>query len=829
MAKSPITLVKINNTETKLSVNKTQVSSLNMPISFKIKGKKDTEYNLVNLCYHQESKTLGLAKINRTEKIFLLYKLLLQKKKSDSDETVIQFLAIFRRFVSYCDSKKVCPFSLNGYLSYIGNNGELWRLVNLYNKRKRNYYEYNDGAELGIKESSAKASKVILNSILLSYHVDIAPNQDGLSKFKGNKTGSTKPYTKKELDTALRRINHYFQSLSEQLISYKKNNPIALPPQKLEVITDIQNNEVITQSVGSRGFGPASPFNQCMCSGYLLFCYYTAFNKSSITELRHPIINITSDKLSKTSPSVKVKAYKGRSHSAISALFLGDETGNTHPNLDTLLSENKEEIQEGFITATMDKRDKNGITTGLDFIKILSELSSLYSSYQYGKIFYGINENNEITPLNIDNASLKISENLSLFTDDRHYLADHFITLFNQIQNENKVTLTKLSRSQYASEMIQKTTLALCPKSSKIRSIELAFAAISCMTSLTLRNIIMPLIYLPIDGDNNYITIKFNYSNGNKEAFTIEKKYMKFFKKLEAYAAKYNKLPIKRTVQKNHSPISKPPFLLPLGKRRETKQWQGLQCIISYNKLTSYGVVTSNFLLNLNASRFRLTTSNQEYNESDQGRSARKILTHSKRTQDMHYPDGHPDTNTRMTSQGMQIMEQIADGKPPQEAKLHVQKEQKLEMLTYDEYKRLKIPSNANGIACNGQPEFVEQKDYHYTARKFAEKNSFIKHNEDITCYQLDLCPFCKSAKLVDDPHSVYKLLSFIEAIKDSISLLPERAEVIIKKANHFELLLEDIPSSTLELAVNKQLKQGRYFLFKQSDYVLKYLLQGNP
>lgn len=144
--------------------------------------------------------------------------------------------------------------------------------------------------------------------------------------------------------------------------------------------------------------------------------------------------------------------------------------------------------------------------------------------------------------------------------------------------------------------------------------------------------------------------------------------------------------------------------------------------------------------------------------------------------------------------------------------------------MEYEVWKKRNQPTNPNGIDCNGKVDLVYEKDWHYAARKFAEKRGIIKEGQDITCYQYDLCIFCKSAKLVDDPYAIYKLLSFLEALEEGIDQYPERAAIIQLKIEQFQLHLKDLPLETIEKAEDLLEEKGRYPLFDSLSSVTQYL-----
>ncbi|WP_237333076.1 hypothetical protein, partial [Vibrio anguillarum] len=66
------------------------------------------------------------------------------------------------------------PFSQGGYLSYVGNSGQLWRLVNAANEPKRYHFQYHDGEEAGLLEDTAFIQKTLLDILLTVLDFDVS-------------------------------------------------------------------------------------------------------------------------------------------------------------------------------------------------------------------------------------------------------------------------------------------------------------------------------------------------------------------------------------------------------------------------------------------------------------------------------------------------------------------------------------------------------------------------------------------------------------------------------------------------------------------------------
>ncbi|MBF4437632.1 hypothetical protein ERJ77_24730, partial [Vibrio anguillarum] len=68
--------------------------------------------------------------------------------------TISSFYENLRSYIAFCDTVNVDPFTESGYLKFAGNDGELRHRIKMFSPSKR-LWEYNNGDELGIKESTA--------------------------------------------------------------------------------------------------------------------------------------------------------------------------------------------------------------------------------------------------------------------------------------------------------------------------------------------------------------------------------------------------------------------------------------------------------------------------------------------------------------------------------------------------------------------------------------------------------------------------------------------------------------------------------------------------
>lgn len=388
MAKSPIASVKKSTTPPPSPSHGGGIEQLDMVVALNNKlgsAKATTTFNLKRLCHKQCDPSQELAIPCRRKMVKKFYKDIIQGMKDGmSHATLIRNIEVFSAYLKGSDTLNVDPFSEDGYKAM---HDASWEKVVVATEAKKYIFQYEDGEQLGYKEGTAQGNKSIQDAILNRIGFDVGRLQSSLKQFKKDKRPTTVPYEQpNEWQTMLRRLNYYFTNLATRLIAYRDANPTLPPPDALkDVVIDVVDGKEITidlKSTINRGFIAAnSPFNQAMASGYLLFAYYTAFNTTSILDVRHPISIIKEERAGRTSRTVKVKGYKGRSNSEVRALF-----ESIDESLHVVSNDTTEDA--GIVVTDIDKRDTNGIEDGVTFIEILSTLSEIYSTEEFGRLFY---------------------------------------------------------------------------------------------------------------------------------------------------------------------------------------------------------------------------------------------------------------------------------------------------------------------------------------------------------------------------------------------------------------------------------------------------------
>ncbi|CAH1229298.1 conserved hypothetical protein [Vibrio harveyi] len=821
MAKSPIASVKKSTTPPPLPSNGVAVEELDMIVALNNQlgvGSATTTINLRRLCHKQCDPSQELAIPCRRKMVKKFYKDILQRMKDGmSHATLKRQIGVFNAYLRGSDNLNVDPFSEDGYKAMHNAN---WEKVAAATETKKYIFQNEDGEQLGNKEGTAQGVKVVLDSILNKIGFDVGRFQSSLKQFRKDNRNTTVPYKPNEWQTMLRRLNYYFTNLATRLIAYKDANPSLPPPDAFkDVVIDVVDGKEITidlKSIISNGsIAGTSPFNQAMASGYLLFAYYTAFNTTSILDVRHPINIIKEERAGRTSRTVKVKGYKGRSNSEVRALF---------ESLDESLHVASNDATEGagIIVADIDKRDTNGIEDGVTFIEILSTLSEIYSTEEFGRLFYLYTSSG--VGLFVDDIIPSVAMNLGLYSSSRYGLSDYFIKLFYDLYSGNTYPLYSVVNTPDRGKVVNKSLVEPPTGVSLTRRLRsMMFGAIQCLTDIELKGIIMPLEYGEPDDDGN-MKVRFKYYDGRDGDFVVPIQYKEFLKKVEAYSNTFNPIPSPKDANGYGSISNKAPYLLPMGGKFKTRQWNTPKDILGRRFLSDYGLRYDDFYLSLLSSRIRATTSNQEYSPEDNGFSAKEILQNSLETLMVSYLNGHPTENQRMVSQGMNSLVRIASGQSRNDAVASLKTEFGIPVLAYEEYKARNMPTNPNGVLCDGVARVSGKDGTHYGAKKFANNEIEGADVGDIPCYQYDLCVKCKSAQLVDDVHAVYKLISFIDALEDAIHLYPERANVIESRVASFYSKLDTLPESTREKAEEMLDENGRYFMFEEYSSVMQYL-----
>ncbi|XNT06710.1 hypothetical protein AB6C95_012910 [Vibrio cyclitrophicus] len=166
---------------------------------------------------------------------------------------------------------------------------------------------------------------------------------------------------------------------------------------------------------------------------------------------------------------------------------------------------------------------------------------------------------------------------------------------------------------------------------------------------------------------------------------------------------------------------------------------------------------------------------------------------------------------------GYKYSEHIAKGSSLDEAKEYVASNHAIPMLAYDEWHKKKAEkkakTNPNGIICNGQQSIKGSKS---TQR---ETNKSMGVN--LPCAEYDMCYKCKSAKAIDDVQAIYKLISFIDVLKEALDLLPDAKAEVFEKIEAYEYTLDGASTNVYENAMDLFKKNGRHLRVSTDHAIL--------
>jgi hypothetical protein len=696
--------------------------------------------------------------------------------KGKSSNTVTNIYIILQAFISFCDAIEVVPFSEEGYLKYAGNDGELRHRIKMYIPSKKLWERQHDD-ELGIKEISAAT---ILSNLRIALTWCGLPADSWVNLHKGFSGEKTpfKGYSETEEKLLITRLNVLFFTLAPQLIAAKKENLIL--PDELPISIDLGGyQEVISiqtslkvqtngQSKNSTAVRPSAAFNMVMASAYHLMCFFTSLNDSLIRGIAHPITTHT-DERDKNLQVVKVSGHKARANTEVDAIL----------------------TNENNVTFDVDKRD------GVKFINILKELSKLYGSGEKNSplLFVLNNIGEESDGFNLKALNKHLTSELNLISPNRVSTLPWFKELYYSYRNQQVININKKT-NEFGRVLVSKV-ISPCTKSQATQgATNTAYCILSCYTDITLKGILLPISYSEKDSSGN-ISVSFKYRIGDCGSFTIPAADKALVQDIEKYATE---LAAKQRTKKHER------LLLKRGSEKHPpKDWEGISPLTS-SKMYSWSIETNDYFISLQSSRWREMTSNQVYSDNGIG-SVQSLLQNLLDTIEKHYVNGDLRLNKIIISQAMQVMEQLGEGTSLEQAKEIITAKLGIPMLTHDEWQKKQEEENAktnpNGINCNGQQNIKGGKS--------TQRETHNSMGLKLPCAEYDICYKCQSAKAVDDVQSIYKLISFIDVLKETLDHYPNAIDEVHQKIAAFEFTLDGASNEVFEGAMALFIKNGRH------------------
>lgn len=687
-------------------------------------------------------------------------------------KTVSGYYGVLRPFIVFCDAVNVDPFSEAGYLKYAGNDGELRHRIKMYSPSKK-LWEMSHGDELGIQESSAGNITSLLRTALSWCGLPASTWATHHRGFTGETTPN-KGYSDAEEEVLVARLSELFFILAPQLIAAKKENLVL--PDELPVIIDLGDHQEvisITTSLKARTHGnsqtgtsvkPSAAFNMAMGAAYHLMCFFTSLNDSNVRGIAHPV-TIHTDERDKSLKVVKVSSYKARANKEVDALL-------TNQSFD------------------VDKRD------GVKFIKTLETLSALYGGGEEGtELLFTLNNQGEKSiTLDMTQLNKHLTVELNLLSPTRASSLPWLKELFYSYINQQFITLKK-ETNRLGRNVVSKLKLPCAKAPAGRGATSAAYCILSCYTDLPLKGILLPLTYSEKDANGN-IKVSFKYRNGESHHFSVPAADKALIQDIEQYATELADKQTKRFER----------LLLKRGHESTApKDWGGISPI-SATRIKRWSIETNEYFISLQSSRWRETTSNQVF--SDSGASGvQSVLQNLLQTIDRHYANGDPRLNKIIISQALQVMEKMNEGTGLEQAKEIVATKLGITMLTHDEWKKKqkdeRAKTNPNGIHCNGQQSIVGGKN---TQRK---TNNAV--GLSLPCAEFDMCHKCQSAKAVDEVQSIYKLISFIDVLKESLDQYTDVKADVHEKIAAFEFTLDGASENVYDDAMSLFNKNGRH------------------
>ncbi|MDD1828375.1 hypothetical protein LRP52_40050, partial [Photobacterium sp. ZSDE20] len=417
------------------------------------------------------------------------------------------------------------------------------------------------------------------------------------------------------------------------------------------------------------------------------------------------------------------------------------------------------------------------------------------------------------------------------FSDSRVGVAERLAESINSLCDDGYIEEVRVKTNDVGTRSVEKIKTYFKPRSNQrtLTMHRLSLAFMQCFTSQSLRHAQMPLFFSEPDKKGKVtITCTSNLSTSMSASDSVvrmyaDESYVPVFKKIEDWAT--TRFPLTRKRKRGNQYTSKQDFddtdfnieptkgksyILPIGNR-DTRRPFGVYPITS-NFLSRLGITATKFYCSLNSSRFRKTVADNEYRYGSEA-SAMAVLQNTRKVFEEHYANGHSGENNEIIAQALDVILEMIKGLELEEAKQKVREEWKVEVLTFEQYKEKKKPTNPNGIFCNGKADFEGKQDT--LAQKAANDLGVTDAETKTNCYQYDRCDECLSAKLVDDPEQVYKLLSSIESLIDASELHPEN-EALDDKILSFEALISaNISEDVLEQAEAMLRANGRYFMYQ--------------
>ena len=689
----------------------------------------------------------------------------------NSAKTVVGTYESLRAYIAFCDAVNVDPFTEAGYLKYAGNDGELRHRIKVFAPSKR-LWEYSHNDELGIKEVTAAMTLSSLRKALNWCSLPVSDWALLHRRFSGELTPQ-KGYSEEEEKLLVARLSNLFFTLAPQLIAAKENNTPTL--ETLPIIIALGEHEEVvhiptsldavggvTHKNGAR-VNAGAAFNLTMAAAYHLMCFFTSLNDGNIRDIAHPI-KVHTEERDKNLQTVKVSSYKSRASKEVDALLVGERFD-------------------------VDKRN------GVKFILLLERLSKLYGNAEDGsELLFNLNSDaDKSDKFHLKQINHKLVNLLHLLSPYRVGNIPWFKELFYSYRNQQAIKLKKVS-NHFGRSFVYRKAQAISKTKAGQGTNNSAYCIISCYTDLPLKGILLPLSYSEKDSDSN-ITVSFNYRNGKGGFFKVPASDLELIKDIEQYANE----------NADKHPKKYERLLLAKSSSYGLRDWEGISPISS-SLVRTWSVEPNHYYVSLQSSRWREMTSNQAYAEGGI-QVAQSLLQNTRETLERDYLNGDPLLNKVSVSYGLEVLQNIEDESGLDQAKATVVKRRGIPMYSHDEWMKKRatghVTTNPNGLTCNGQQVMNSGKNTQQ------ETNHAV--GLSLPCAEFDMCYKCQSAKAVDDTDAVYKLISYIDVLKEAFDAYPDAKSDIHEKIEQFEHTLDGASDDVFDEAMKRFNTQGRH------------------
>ncbi|WP_017219810.1 hypothetical protein [Moritella dasanensis] len=684
------------------------------------------------------------------------------RREGQADITLYPVLYRFKRYMFLCYKWKCDPFSEDGYRNY---HTHLRQRIECRQAHKP-LWQYQDGEEVGITEGTAGALLTSLRKALGASGVFKQSWDIQLSIFSKSNIPFT-AYSSSELDVIIRRLLTYFTQLTQAII--ETGNPNCTVAVNIDGVSwEVKSN------TAASGFRKeiicclSSAFNQAMVAAYYLTAYFTAFNTCVLEGLCRPLIRTSTTKDERTKEWVELFGTKVRAKNKdVTAIMGGDVT-------------------EGKVKKS-----------GLSFITLLETLSTEFHRSENGLLLYLLDSLDH--PLVMTSAKLKggdLAANLGLYCDKRAQCVPALKYQFFMLLNENFYDRIIVDEN---SIVHRNKTKNKAPFKRLNVIAHLLIDAVQ-ISSVRLKDICFPI---KIRDEKGMTIALFHYFDRSEGELIIPAEHRDILDLFISWKLASNSLG-KIYLFSYISTID--------GRKNRLSPFMGYG-FSGYMKdqkvLSNAGLSTSDYLIDLTSSRFRETAAMVARKKQGSGLAVSVILQNALATQYRSYNAEHPETNMRVMSQSMQVLERLRAGDLDIEAaKEALADDLGIPVLTIDECRAKNGKANIAGTFCKPGSQHPQ-----HTAQVKRANGIGLDKRYQLSCTQYDKCIGCKHAKLVDDVDAIYRLLSFTDLLSEAEEHYPGRYQQslapVVQKIHR--VIHANIPKNTVKQAVARLDSQGRH------------------